>query len=199
MGLGTAFRAFFSAIFNRQAAQKIDLVLKELRQPALPAPKNQGDKSTLQTDGKAGDAKGTAPAKPVNVPVQSTRSEAITLLSTLQREARLLDLVQEPLDAYSDAQVGAAARDVLRDTSKSLQRMFELRPLVESEEGTNIAIPADSSAARYRIVSTSSSKANPSSGVLVHPGWVATVSKVPQWNGATNDALVIAPAEVEVK
>ena len=40
------------------------------------------------------------------------------------REARFVDLVNESLDGYSDAQIGAAARDVLRDSKKVLDRLF---------------------------------------------------------------------------
>ena len=43
------------------------------------------------------------------------RSEAIALLETLQREARLVDFIKEPIDVYADAQVGAAVREIHRD------------------------------------------------------------------------------------
>jgi hypothetical protein len=46
------------------------------------------------------------------------RSEALTLLATLQREARFVDFIKESLEGYSDAQIGAVARDVHRDCGK---------------------------------------------------------------------------------
>ena len=66
---------------------------------------------------------------------QANRSDAITLLATLQREARFVDIVSEPLDGYSDAQIGAAARDVLRESGKVLNRLFSLKRVVDAEEG----------------------------------------------------------------
>ena len=69
-------------------------------------------------------------------------SEAITLLAALQREARFVDFIQESLAGYSDAQIGAAARDVHRDCGAVLERMFALRPAVAEEEGTEVEVPA---------------------------------------------------------
>ena len=63
-------------------------------------------------------------------PPKAARSEAITLLATLQREARFVDFIKEPLDGYSDAQIGAAARDVHRDCGKVLDRLFAIQSLV---------------------------------------------------------------------
>ena len=58
------------------------------------------------------------------VPKPPARSEAITLLAALQREARFVDFIQESLAGYTDAQIGAAARDVHRDCGTVLKRMF---------------------------------------------------------------------------
>ena len=75
--------------------------------------------------------------KPVTKqPPKAARSEAITLLATLQREARFVDFIKEPLDGYSDAQIGAAVRDVHRDCGKVLDRLFAIRSLVDQEEGS---------------------------------------------------------------
>ena len=60
-------------------------------------------------------------------PPKPARSEAVTLLAALQREARFVDFIKEPLDGYSDAQIGAAARDVHRDCGKVLDRLLAIR------------------------------------------------------------------------
>ena len=44
------------------------------------------------------------------------------MLATLQREARLVDLIHEDLSQYSDAQVGAAARPCLQQCGGVLDR-----------------------------------------------------------------------------
>jgi hypothetical protein len=184
MRLFFAFRVFFAVIFRRDAASQIRELL------------DQGPAKLEHTE-----ASKPAPVepKPAIKPPTATqtkptrRNEGLTLLSALQREARLLDLVCESLDQYNDAQIGAAARDVLRDTRKTLDRMFGLRHLVESPEGEAVEIPSNPSPIRWRIVGKESSK----SGTLSHPGWQATKLDMPQWAGGADDSMVIAAAEVE--
>ncbi len=180
MALGVAFRAFFSALFNSAASQRIQQALDDsstTKAPALPS------------------GSSTAEVKPQQPkPEKPTRSDALTLLSTLQREARLVDLVCEPLDQFSDQQIGAAAREVLRDCKKTLDRMFAIQPLSDSEEGSKIDIPASHSPAKLRLVGASSGQR----GTVVHRGWKATACELPTWQGDKSDAMTIAPTEVEV-
>lgn len=130
-------------------------------------------------------------------PAAPVRSEAITLLATLQREARFVDMVSESLDAHSDAQIGAAARDVLRDSRKVLDRMFALRPVVDAQEGDAVDVPAGYDAGRFRLTGRVANQP-PLRGQLVHAGWVATKCDLPAWMGSGEAALVVAPAEVQV-
>jgi len=136
-------------------------------------------------------------AKPV-APKPPARSEAIALLATLQREARFVDFIQESLAGYSDAQIGAAARDVHRDCGTVLQRMFALRPAVADEEGKDVEIPAGFDAGRWRLTGNVTGEP-PFRGRLVHPGWEATMCELPTWSGDAATARIIAPAEVELK
>lgn len=179
MSLGVAFKAFFAALFNRQVAERLRLALESApQQTKLPTPT-------------------TEPAvtpKPPTKPTAPARSEALTLLSTLQREARLLDLVHESLDGFEDAQIGAAAREVLRDCRKSLDRMFAIKPLAEAEEGSPCQLPSQLSPAKYRLVG----KSTGSSGAIAHRGWQATHCDLPKWSGQSNEALLLAPIEVDV-
>src|SRR5438034_935106 len=55
----------------------------------------------------------TAPKQP-EAPQRPQRNDALTLLATLQREARLIDFLKESIGEYSDAQIGAAVRDIHR-------------------------------------------------------------------------------------
>ena len=138
----------------------------------------------------------TGPAMP---PVQASkpaRSEAITLLATLQREARFVDLVQESLTEYSDAQVGAAARDVLRDCRTVLDRFFDLHPVVDQPEGTPVEIGVDQSTGRYRLTGADSTGLS-NQGSLVHHGWEARQCQLPMWSGSEDLALLVVPAELE--
>jgi hypothetical protein len=145
----------------------------------------------------------TAPAlkptlpKPA-VPKPPARSEAITLLAALQREARFVDFVQESLAGYSDAQIGAAARDVHRDCGAVLKRVFALRPAVTEEEGKDVEVPAGFDAGRWRLTGNVTGEP-PFHGRLVHPGWEATTCELPTWSGSAAASKIVAPAEVELK
>jgi hypothetical protein len=179
MRISVAFRAFFAALSNRQSAERIDAALKP--------PMLQVDRITDERKPAA-----TAPAAPKPSP---QRSDALTLLSALQREARFLDLVNESLDQFSDAQIGAAARDVIRDSRKVLSRMFDIQPLLAESEGEKVTFPESASAVRWRPVG---SQVTPGTKVtVVHPGWQAKQVQLPQWTGTKEEQMVLAPAEVE--
>ncbi|MFN7844265.1 MAG: DUF2760 domain-containing protein [Pirellula sp.] len=185
MRLFLALKAFFSTLFNPAIAKKVAEALNadksiENKQPSTSA--------VSQTVPKETAAKSSAPVNKES----SGRSDALTLLSTLQREARFLDLVHESLDMYTDAQIGAAARDVLRDTRKSLDKMLEIKPLLSSKEGGAIDLPETLSPVRWKLLGGKSNR-----GVVVHAGWIATKTEIPKWNGSRDDSMVLAAAEID--
>ncbi|TWT65886.1 hypothetical protein Pla123a_47970 [Posidoniimonas polymericola] len=179
MRLLLAVRCFFGVLFNGAFAERVQLLSSPAaeEQPPQRAP--------------------AAETAPPPAPPAPKRSDAISLLATLQREARFVDIVSEPLDGYSDAQVGAATREVLTDCGKVIRRMFALKPLVDSPEGESLEVPADYSSGRYRLTGNVS-KPLPASGALLHAGWEATRCDLPAWTGGEEAALVIAPAEIEI-
>lgn len=181
MALGTAFRAFFAALFNREIADQIRRVLDEAKgaPPAL---------TDSQAATQAAKTKKSPPTPP-----KPARSEAISLLATLQREARLVDLVQEKLDQFSDAQVGAAARPCLQQCAATLERLFGLKPVRDDAEGATVEVGEDASPARYQWIGEGTG----GSGKLVHHGWQATRVDLPEWTGKADDSRVIAPAQIE--
>jgi hypothetical protein len=140
-----------------------------------------------------------APAQPRQPPAPKPpqRSEALTLLATLQREARLVDFLQESLGEYSDAQIGAAVRDVHRDAAAVLQRLFDLRPVLDQSEGAGVDVPVGFDAGRFRLVGNVTGEP-PYRGRLTHHGWEAGRVELPQWSGTKAAAGVVAPAEVEL-
>ncbi len=180
MRIGLAFRVFFKILFDAVLAGRVSGLL------AGSADAEPQDEPKRKTAPKAK----SAAAKPA-------RSDAITLLATLQREARFVDLVKEQLGDYSDEQVGAAARDVLRDCGSVLDRMFDLQPLTAEEEGAELETPADVDAMRYRLTGNVSGDP-PFRGSLVHPGWEAKQCEVPVWSGSEQSARVVAPIEIEL-
>src|SRR5437879_4682659 len=110
MGLGLAFRVFWRALTDSRFGERVAPLLTETPAAAPSAPS-------------------APPARAPEAPKAPARSEALTLLSVLQREGRLVDFLQEPIGAYNDAQVGAAVRDIHRDCAAALDRIFALKPL----------------------------------------------------------------------
>lgn len=135
--------------------------------------------------------------EPPPQPAPPQRSEAIALLESLQREARFVDFVAESIDAYDDAQIGAAAREVHRGCARVIENAFGLRPVCNETEGSDITVPEPVDSSRYRLVGKVPAGGT-AQGKLVHPGWEATQCNLPQWTGPEASALVIAAAEVEI-
>lgn len=141
----------------------------------------------------------TEPRSPVAPKsAQPVRNDAISLLATLQREGRLIDFLKEPIDAYSDAQIGAAVRDIHRDCSSVLERQFALRPVVDQAEGSTVDIGRSPDPGKFKLTGAASAE-HGGTGILVHHGWLATKCDLPQWQGSAETASIVSPAEVEAK
>lgn len=181
--VATAVRAFVKCLFNGDVASRVDVALTGV---ALPAP--------------AAPAAAPSPVvpKPAPTPKPPAQSEAITLLAALQREARLVDFLQEDLTAYADEQIGAAVREVQRDSQQALQRYFDLRPVLVADEGAAVELPQPADAGRYRLTGKVSGAA-PARGVLQHHGWEAAKCDLPKYTGSPDAAKIIAPAELEIE
>jgi hypothetical protein len=181
MRLWLALRSLFAVLFNAAVAEGIAKVLDGVAAPE-PIAELEAEKPAPQ---------------PKPVARSQTRSDALTLLATLQRDARFLDIVQEPLDSYSDAQIGAAARDVLRNCAAVVERLFSLKPALAQEEGSPVEVPSGYDPLRYRVVGNTAGNP-PFRGKLTHHGWLATRCELPVWSGNANSANIIAPVEVEI-
>lgn len=178
MGLGTAFRAFSATLFDADMAQRV--------QSTLDGKTADGDKLAAELPAAV------SAAKPPAVAATSSRSDAVTLLSTLQRESRFLDLVMEDLQGFSDAQVGAAARPCLVSCAAALKRTIGLAAVDESGEGAAVEVTTAGDP-RYQWIGEGSGL----NGKLIHKGWRATQVKLPRWTGNDQDAMIIAAAQVQ--
>lgn len=185
--LGTAFRSFFRALGNAAFAERVRKLLDEPGGVApVSAPEGGPSVQRLSEEGRP-------PARAV-----PARSDALTLLSVLQREARLVDFLKENIAGYDDAQIGAAVREIHRDASAAVERLFALKPVRSESEGARITVPAGYDAGRIRLVGNVTGQP-PHAGELVHAGWEATRVDLPEWSGSESSAKVVAPAEVELK
>ena len=135
----------------------------------------------------------TTETKPAAVVKPAARDSAITLLASLQREARLVDLVQEDLSQFSDAQVGAAARPCLQECANVLGRLFALEPVVPAAEGEAVPVSSEASPLRFQWVGEGTGE----TGKLIHHGWQTTKVELPKWTGDTADANIVAPAQIQ--
>ena len=113
---------------------------------------------------------------PAEAPVP-VRREAVTPLAALQREARFVDFIQESIDAYNDAQMGVAVRDVDRGCQEVPERMVDLKPVVDQEEETSVQI-TDPAAAGWCLTGNIGQLLSSVSGKLMHAGW--TPSRCPR-------------------
>lgn len=184
--LSLAIGTFFALLGDGRLAAQVQAVRNGTfapAQPAAPAPVQ---------------APPPPPPAPAPSPIRQTAQvdAALQLLGLLQREARFVDFLQEDIAAYSDADVGGAARILHGGCRKVLQEAFDLEPIRSEEEGSRITLPAGFDAASVRVTGNVVGQP-PFAGALQHKGWRATAVRLPGLT-AGHDTRVIAPAEVEL-
>ena len=81
-----------------------------------------------------------APPAPIPQPQLAPETAALQLLGLLQREARFIDFVQEDVQAYGDAEIGAAARVVHEGCRKVLREHFTFEPVRAEAEGSRLTL-----------------------------------------------------------
>ena len=128
-----------------------------------------------------------------------TDAEIVSFLAMLQARGRLVDFLMDDINAYGDAQVGAAARVVHTGCKAALLEHFRISPVRTESEGATVQVAAGYSPDEYRLLGKISGPA-PFSGVLVHHGWKTDTVNLPRILRSSTDRLpAIAPAEVELK
>ena len=192
--LWLAFLCFWRVLVSRPFAQAVlpasraydEGTLAQL--PAGPVPK-----AALPPEPKP---KPVAPAEPTRPPPEREHASGLAVLGMLQREGRLIDFLQENVAAFSDAEVGAAARTVHEGCRKVVQQYLALEPVLKEQEGARVSVPAGFDAQRIRLTGNVAGQP-PYTGSLKHHGWVTTAVRFPELSPSL-DARVLAPAEVEL-
>jgi hypothetical protein len=136
------------------------------------------------------------PVTPKALGPERIHASGLMLLNALQREGRLIDFLQQDVAAFSDEEVGAAARVVHGGCRKVLGQYFELEPATKEAEGSAMTIPQGFDAQRIRLTGNVAGQP-PFRGTLKHHGWVASAIRMPALSEAM-DPRVVAPAEVEL-
>ncbi|MFZ3139842.1 DUF2760 domain-containing protein [Polaromonas sp.] len=171
-----AFGSFFSTLSSPGYAARVQDLREHPEAAPAPAP--------------APVAATPAPLKPAGP------DAALQLLALLQRDARLIDFVQEDLSGYSDAEIGGPARLVHEGCAKVLREHFTLAPVRLEAEGSRITLESGFDARAIRLTGNVVGQA-PFKGALSHRGWRATDTRLPTL-AAGHDATVLAQAEVEL-
>ena len=173
-----AFGSFFSTLSNPGYAARVQDLREHGETPAAPAP-----------------AAVPVPVAPAAFK-EATPDAALQLLALLQREARLIDFVQEDLSGYTDAEIGGPARLVHEGCARVLREHFTLAPVRPEAEGSRITLQGGFDARAVRLTGNVVGQA-PFYGALSHRGWRATDTRLPRL-AAGHDASVLAQAEVEL-
>ena len=121
---------------------------------------------------------------------------ALQLLGLLQQEGRFIDFLEEEVTAYSDADVGAAARVVHEGCRKTLKQHLTIEAVRTEPEGARVTLEEGFDSSTTRLTGNVVGEA-PFSGNLTHKGWRVTQIKLPKV-AAGHDLSVLAPAEVEL-
>ena len=171
-----AFGAFFRVLGDADfAARYARLHDETATAPSAPSPAN------------------ASPAPSLKDP---SPDSALQLLALLQRDARLIDFVNEDLASYADAQIGAAARLVHEGCAKVLREHFSIAAVRDEAEGSRVTLPPGFDASAVRLTGNVVGQP-PFSGNLTHRGWRVTETRLPKL-AERHDTRVLAPAEVEL-
>lgn len=193
-----AFVCFFRVLFGKKLPPEASKFLPERPEPAkLPARTVEpAPAPATRPEGKDAREVRPEPERPRASAVQHHRDGALALLALLQREGRLVDFLRESLDGFSDADIGAAARDVHRGCRKVLDQHLSLEPVMPGAEEDKVAVPMGFDPAEIRLIGEARGEA-PFRGTLRHHGWRVVDARLPTLADGV-DRTVIAPAEVEL-
>lgn len=135
--------------------------------------------------------------QPASKPLQAADQQgALQLLALLQKEGRLVDFLKEDITAYSDSQVGAAARVLHQGLNKVLKEHFELQRVMQEAENTQVQVGPGFDPRQIQLIGNLRGEP-PFKGTLVHAGWQVSRVKLAQLVEG-HDLKVIQPAEVEL-
>ncbi len=137
-----------------------------------------------------------APKKPTAPLREATPDAALQLLGLLQQEARFIDFIEEDITAFSDADIGAAARIVHEGCSKILHNHFDFAPIRKEQENSRVTIKSGFDPAEVRLTGNIVGKA-PFKGTLVHRGWRVSSIRLPKL-ADNHNVNILASAEVEL-
>lgn len=174
--LALAFAAFWRAVTDPDFAAMVDRLLRG--EPSEPK------------------AEAVTPVSEPPLLRGATTDSALQLLGLLQQEGRLVDFLQEDVSAYSDADIGGAARVVHEGCRKTLLEHLRIEPVRQEDEGGRITLAEGFDASAIRLTGNVVGRP-PFSGTLTHRGWRVSGVNLPKLTEG-HAVQVLAPAEVEL-
>ena len=201
--ISLAFRCFFRLLFGRDLPREAgEFLPPEAAPPALLPEATKAEPKVVVKESRPEPVVKAEPRIEVRPSVSRAdlaghhKDGALALLSLLQREGRLVDFLREGLDDYSDADIGAAVRDIHRGCSKVIAEHFVMEAVMPGEEEARVVVPVGFDPGEVRLVGKVSGQP-PFKGTLRHHGWRVLEVKLPTLTDGV-DRRVVAPAEVEV-
>lgn len=182
-----AWACFFKVLFDGAFAKRAFDV--QAPPPPLPEP----PKAHPKQPGPPAESK--APEQPEE-PVFPRETAALQLLSLLQREGRLVDFLEQDIDSFPDADIGAAVRVVHQGCRKAVRAHMKLLPVRGEAEESAVVLEKGFDTNTIKLTGNIKGAA-PYRGILRHRGWKATGIVLPT-PVQGHDMSIIAPAEVEL-
>lgn len=186
-----AWACFFRVLFDGAFAARAFAA----REPAaLPPPAPEKSAPAPAAPKETRPAETTA--RPPPAPEAPSTTAALQLLALLQREGRLIDFLEQDIEAFSDSEIGAAVRVVHAGCRKAIRGHAKITPVRREDEGASVTLQEGYNPHEIKLSGNVQGSA-PYKGVLRHRGWRAADLVLPT-PAAGHDPGVLAPAEVEL-
>jgi len=193
--IALAFGCFFRLLFGGRLPAAAAEFLPDAAK-ALPKPEAEPEREP-QREARAVAKPPAATLRKGSDIAEKHREGALAVLALLQREGRLVDFLLEDIADYSDADIGAAVRDIHRGCQAVLHQHLEIEAVMPGVEEDAVRVPEGFDPSEIRLVGNIAGDP-PFAGVLRHHGWRATRVDFPSLSEGV-DRRVLAPAQVEIR
>src|SRR3990172_1929831 len=141
----------------------------------------------------AGAARSVSAAQPAPTPPFTS---ALRILALLQQEGRLIDFIEEDIDAYSDAQAGPPVRPIHAGCRKALHQWMQIERIYGEDDGATVEVPPGFDPNTVRLTGNVHGQP-PFRGMLQHGGWRVHGVTLPDPSPGL-DPTIMTQAEVEI-